>query len=139
MDVSADITTHTTELPPKVRYADQAFAITQPVIVHTRADIASLLRAHRISLGWTCEETDARAGWSDRYVTKLEHGDTPSGKRGYHFREPDPSDPSDGGSVTVSPMGEIWPECYGLAFVLMPVELARSIGAVPAPKRVTNP
>ena len=35
--------------PPTVRYADQAYRITQPVIVHSRADIASLLRAHRIA------------------------------------------------------------------------------------------
>lgn len=122
----------------KVRYADQGYAITQPVIVHSRADIASLLRAHRISLGKTCEDIDHRAGWSDRYLTKLEHGDTPSGKRGFTFRQPDPDRPDDGGAVTMSPMAEVWPECYGLSFVLMPTEIAKSIGAVPAPVRVVG-
>lgn len=137
MNVSENITT-AAQVAPKVRYADQAYRIVDPVIVHSRADIASLLRAHRISLNMTCEQLDAHAGWADRYVTKLEHGDTPSGKQGFHFRQPDPDDATDGGSVSLSMMAEVWPECFGLSFVLLPTELAKSIGAVPAPKRVVG-
>jgi hypothetical protein len=112
-----------------VRYADQAYRITGPVIVHSRADIASLLRAHRIASNETCEQFDGRAGWSDRYVTKAEHG--------YRARitiDP-PSDASPAGEIALSFMAEVWLETAGIALVLMPAELAQSIGAVPAPKR----
>jgi hypothetical protein len=112
-----------------VRYADQAYRITGPVIVHSRADIASLLRAHRIASNETCEQFDGRAGWSDRYVTKAEHG--------YRARitiDP-PSDASPGGEIALSFMAEVWLETAGIALVLMPAELAQAIGAVPAPKR----
>lgn len=115
--------------PPRVRYADQAYRITQPVIVHSRADIASLLRAHRIASNETCEQFDGRAGWSDRYVTKAEHG--------YRARitiePPTPEHPD--GQIALSFMAEVWLETAGIALVLMPAELAASIGAVPAPKR----
>jgi len=105
--------------------------ITTPITVHCRADIASLLRAHRMALGWTCEETDARAGFSDRYVTKLEHGDSPTGKRGFHITGPTATNP--GGDVRASFMASVWLETMGLELVLMPASVARSIGSVPAP------
>ena len=115
--------------PPRVRYADQAYRITQPVIVHSRADIASLLRAHRIASNETCEQFDGRAGWSDRYVTKAEHE--------YRARitiDPPTADKPDG-EIALSFMAEVWLETAGIALVLMPAELAASLGAVPAPKR----
>lgn len=114
---------------PRVRYADQAYRINQPVIVHSRADIASLLRAHRIASNETCEQFDGRAGWSDRYVTKAEHQ--------YRARitiDPPTNDKPDG-DISLSFMAEVWLETAGLALVLLPAELAASIGAVPAPKR----
>ncbi len=49
---------------------DASFA---PVIVHERGQIAALLAARRAALGLTCEELDARIGFSDRYTSKLEH------------------------------------------------------------------
>jgi len=112
-----------------VRYADQAYRITRPVIVHSRADIASLLRAHRIASNETCEQFDGRAGWSDRYVTKAEHG--------YRARitiDPPAPDRPDG-EISLSFMAEIWLETAGVALVLMPADMAASLGAVPAPKR----
>lgn len=113
----------------RVRYADQAYKITAPVIVHSRADIASLLRAHRIASNETCEQFDGRAGWSDRYVTKAEHL--------YRARidVTPPCDAAPDGDIPMSFMAEVWLETAGLALVLLPAELARSIGAVPAPKR----
>lgn len=117
------------EPAPRVRYADQAYRITQPVIVHSRADIASLLRAHRIASNETCEQFDGRAGWSDRYVTKAEHE--------YRARitiDP-PSPEHEDGQIALSFMAEVWLETAGIALVLMPAELAASIGAVPAPRK----
>lgn len=122
--------------PPRVRYADQGYRINQPVIVHSRADIASLLRAHRIASGLTCEAFDALAGWSDRYVTKLENfkGTITGGTRpSFTIEPPTPGAPD--GTIAASFMAEIWLETAGLALVLLPAELAKSIGAVPAPKR----
>lgn len=122
------------EPPPTALALTSRFAgylVTQPVQVHSRADIASLLRAHRTALGWTCEETDARAGFSDRYVTKMEHGDTPTGRKGFHINPPSSALP--GGEIRSSFMADVWLETMGLQLVLMPAELARSIGAVPAP------
>lgn len=118
--------------PPRLRYAEQAYEITGPIIVHSRADIASLLRAHRMARGMTCLAHDHQAGFHDGYTAKLEHGDARSGKRGFHFREPGPDD---GGSVAMSGMAEVWLESLGLQLVLLPAELARSIGAVPAPRK----
>lgn len=117
-----------------IRYRDEGFEVTQPIIVHSRADIASILRAHRIAKGQTCEEFDAIAGWSDRYVTKAEHS--------YRARvdvvpptTDDPDEATYGGDVPMSFMSEIWLETAGLALVLLPADLAKSIGAVPAPAK----
>lgn len=112
-----------------VRYASDAYKITSPVIVHSRADIASLLRAHRIASNETCEQFDGRAGWSDRYVTKAEHE--------YRARitiDP-PTDAKPDGEIALSFMAEVWLETAGIALVLMPADLAAKIGAVPAPRR----
>lgn len=130
---------HETATAVTIRYADQGQRLTTPVIVHSRADIASILRAHRIALGMTCEQFDAVAGWSDRYVTKLEHGDKPSCKQGFAVTPPTSDDPGHGsrfsGAVTSSFMAEVWLETAGLRLVLMPADLADKIGAVPARKR----
>lgn len=112
-----------------------ALRVTSPIIVHSRADMASILRAHRMALGRTCLAQDHAAGFHDGYTAKMEHGDKPSGRKGFHFREPVVGDDTDGGDVRLSFNGEIWPESLGLAFVLMPADLAQAIGAVPAPKR----
>lgn len=128
--------------PPQVRRPQQPYAITQPIRVTSRADIASMLRAHRIAMGMTCEEFDAVAGWSDRYVTKLENGDKPSCKRGFEIMPPSSDNPSDkrtfSGDITASFMAEVWLETAGLALVLLPEELARAIGAMPAPRRIVG-
>ncbi len=139
MDVSAEVTEHAaTVTPPRVRYADQALAITRPYIVHSRADIASLLRAHRIASGMTCEQFDAVAGFPDRYVTKMENSrDATTGgtRQGFVVRPPDPERPDDAGNVTASFMAEVWLETAGVRLVLMPAELADRIGAVMAPRK----
>lgn len=114
---------------PKVRYADQGYRVTHPIIVHSRADIASILRAHRIASNETCEQFDARAGWSDRYVTKAEH----EVRARITIEPPTPSAPD--GEISTSFMAEVWLETAGLRLVLLPAELAEAIGAVPAPKR----
>lgn len=120
-------------ITPALTWRDDAFAITGPIVVHSRADIASILRSHRIAQGMTCEELDARAGFSDRYVTKMEHGDAPQGRKGFHLREPRSAD--DGGDIRTSFMADVWLETMGLRLVLMPADVAERIGAVPAPKR----
>lgn len=136
MTSTADETAVSTAIAaPNRNWRDDARLVTSPIQIHSRADMASILRAHRIALGMTNHDLDHEAGFHDGYSAKMEHGDKPSGRKGYHFREPDPADPADGGDLRISFNGEIWPETMGLAFVLMPAELARSIGAVPAPKR----
>lgn len=129
---------------PQTRRPLQAYEITQPIIVHSRADIASLLRAHRIARKWTCEDLDAIAGFSDRYVTKLENGPDRQrqGKRGFHITPPSSDDASRGeafsGAMSASFTSEVWLETLGLRLVLMPEHLAQSIGAVPAPQKVVG-
>lgn len=120
-----------------------AYAVTRPHIVHSRADIASLLRAHRMASGMTCEDLDARAGWSDRYATKLEHGDTKSGKAGFVIAPPTTDNAEDqtaafSGRISISMMGDVWLESLGLTLVLMPIQQAQDIGAVLAPRKQTN-
>ena len=126
------------------RRTAEAFAITQPVIVRHRADMASLLRAHRIASGMTCEQFDAHAGFPDRYVTKMENGDRYTGGRrqALQVTPPRSDDPAKGqafsGSISLTAMGELWLEASGLTLVLMPAELAKSVGAMPAPERVVG-
>jgi hypothetical protein len=139
---SASASELSTVAPPgmgRAKWRD-AQAVTTPTIVHSRADIASLLRAHRMASGMTCEDLDARAGWSDRYTAKLEHGDKPSGKAGFVIAPPTTDSPADptaafSGRITVSMMGDVWLESLGLTLVLMPVQLANEIGAVMAPRK----
>lgn len=120
-----------TESAYRIRYASQGHEVTQPIRVHSRADMASILRAHRIAKRLTCEQFDAIAGWSDRYVTKAEH----EVRARITVRPPSLDDADDGGTVDVSFMAEIWFETAGLALVLMPADMAERIGAVDAPKR----
>jgi hypothetical protein len=98
-----------------------------PTIVHSRAEIAGILAAQRVAAGMTCEAFDYNAGWSDRYVAKLEQGDKPSGRKGFVI-EP--------GKITVSAMAEVWLEALGLRLVLMTTAQAEALGAVPAPATV---
>jgi len=80
--------------------------------ITNRADMARVLRAARMARGETCEALDARAGFSDRYVAKLEHPDTPSGKRG----------------LQLSYMAEIWIRALGYRLVLVPECVADRLG-----------
>ena len=105
-----------------------AYEIRQPIIVHSRADIASLLRAHRMARGWTCHEHDHRAGFHDGYTAKLEHGDAKQGRQGFRI---DPATDR----LSVSHCAEVWLETLGVRMVLMPADMAEAIGAVPAPAR----
>ena len=105
-----------------------AYEIRQPIIVHSRADIAGLLRAHRMAKGWTCHEHDHRAGLQDGYTAKLEHGDAPSGRQGVQIKP-------ESDRIAMSFSAEVWLETLGLTLVLMPEDMARSMGAVPAPRR----
>ena len=76
--------------------------------------MARVLRQARMDRGMTCEELDARAGFSDRYAAKLEHPDTPSGKRG----------------LQLSYMAEIWIRALGYRLVLVPECVADSLGVL---------
>lgn len=97
-----------------------ASPIFTPLIVHNRAEIASVLADERRAQGLTLEALDYRAGFSDRYATKLEHGDTKSGKQGFH----------------ISPMAEVWLASLDLTLVLCRPAQAEAIGAVRAPVKV---
>lgn len=97
-----------------------------PIVITNRGDVASVLADLRRAFGETCEAFDARAGFSDRYVAKLEHGDRPQGRKGIRI-EP--------GKISLSHMGEVWLEALGARLVLMPVSLANKIGALPAPSK----
>ena len=100
--------------------AAQAFI---PTIVHSRAEIAATLAERRRALGMTCEALDYHAGFSDRYTAKLEHGDKPSGRKGFIVQP---------GKITVSGMAEVWLEALGLRLVLVTIAHADAMGATPA-------
>lgn len=117
-----------TEQPTKRDWHADAYEIRSPVLVHSRADIAGLLRGHRMAKGLTCLAHDHRAGFHDGYTAKLEHGDKPSGRQGFHINVRTDR-------LDVSPMADVWLTSLGLALVLMPVDQADAIGAQPAPKR----
>lgn len=117
-----------TTTPAKRDWHADAYEIRSPVIVHSRADIAGLLRGHRMAKRMTCLEHDDRAGFHQGYTAKLEHGDKPSGKRGFHIQP-------ESDRLAVSFMAETWLESLDLALVLMPRWQADQIGAQPAPKR----
>lgn len=114
----------------RASHAD-AYAITSPIIVHSRADIASLLRAHRMARGMSCEQFDAHAGFPDRYVTKLERSDDDGRHRGITITPGGPS----AGSIAMTFMAETWLRGLGLALVVMPEQVAVSMGAIEAPMR----
>ena len=80
--------------------------------ITNRADMARVLRQARMARGMTCEELDARAGFSDRYAAKLEHPDSPSGKRG----------------LQLSYMAEVWIKALGYRLVLVPECVAERLG-----------
>lgn len=122
-------------IAPK-RYPVEAYQVEHPIRVTSRTDIASLLRAHRVALGMTCEQFDQRAGWADRYTTKLENGPErqEQGKTGFHIVPPISDDPAQGdafaGKIRASFNAELWLQTAGLALVLMPEHTAVTIGAV---------
>jgi len=91
------------------------------MIVHDRADITGVLVAARKAKGMTCEAFDHHVGWADRYVAKLEHPETPSGRHGFH----------------ISAMADLWLKALGLRLVLMTERQADEIGAVEIRHRPT--
>jgi|GEM_PF-5447409 len=104
----------------------------RPLIVHSRGQIVEALRARRHELGLTCEGLDAHAGFSDRYVSKLENPTSPSGKLGFHF-DPASVEIGPSGNVRMTAMSELWLEALGLCLVLVDRATADAIGATPAP------
>lgn len=126
-------------------WANDAWRLAHPIRVTSRADIAGILKDMRVARGLTCEEFDAHAGWSDRYVTKMENsaGRTTGGRRqGVHITPPTSDDPHAGraysGEIKTSFMSEVWFESHEVALVLMPRWQADEIGAQPAPKRAAD-
>lgn len=105
----------------------------EPLIVHERGCLGHALATRRLDLGFTCETFDQHVGFADRYTAKLEHYDTPSGKRGIHFDFP--SEHLPGGGVRCSGMGALWMQALGLRLVLVDEATASAIGAKPAPPR----
>jgi hypothetical protein len=108
-----------------------------PLIVHERGQIASLLAARRAELGLTCEDLDARVGFSDRYAAKLEHPSRPQGRQGFHFDWPSEALP--GGGIRCTGMAEVWLQGLGLRLLLVDAETAERIGATQAPAHVPPP
>lgn len=80
--------------------------------ITNRADMARVLRQARMDQGMTCLELDYRAGFHDGYTGKLEHPDSPSGKRG----------------LQLSYMAEVWIKALGYRLVLVPECVADSLG-----------
>jgi len=76
-----------------------------------RTDAARVMRDVRMAKGMTCLDLDHHAGFQDGYTAKLEHPDTPSGKRG----------------LQVSYMFEVWLEALGYVFALLPQDMAESL------------
>lgn len=97
-----------------------------PTIVNSRAEIAGFLQGLREAAGMTCEAFDYHAGFSDRYVSKMEHGDKPQGRQGFYISP---------GRIGMSAMAEVWLDALGVALVLMDLDQAAAIGAVPCPPR----
>ncbi len=93
-----------------------------PTIVGSRVEIAGFLADLRYQAGLTGEEFDDVAGWADRYIGKLE-----CGMRQGFVIEP--------GKITVSAMADVWLQCLGARLVLMTIEQADAVGAVPCPPR----
>lgn len=91
----------------------------RPVLVTSAMDAAAVLTLARKAKGWTGEELDARAGWPDRYTSKIENPEKAWGKRG----------------LQVSPMWEIGAQTLGLVLVVMTREEADKLGAEAAPAR----
>ncbi len=79
--------------------------------ITNRIDLTRTLADARRARGWTCEELDARAGFSDRYTAKLEHPDTKSGRKG----------------LQLSYMGEVWIKALGYVLALVPAEQAEAL------------
>jgi hypothetical protein len=98
-----------------------------PTIVHTRAHIAGVLQGLRYDAGMTCEDLDYHAGFSDRYVSKMEHGDKPQGRQGFHISP---------GKIGMTAMAETWLDALGVRLVLVSADQAAEIGAVPCATRV---
>lgn len=92
-----------------------------PTIVHSRADIAGVLQGLRYAAGMTCEDFDYHAGFSDRYVSKMEHGDKPQGRQGFHVSP---------GKIGMSAMAETWLDALGVRLLLVTAEQADEIGTV---------
>lgn len=86
-----------------------------PVFVVTnRADMAAALATIRRARGMTCEDLDAHAGFSDRYTAKLEHPESPSGRKAIH----------------ISAMGELWVDALDYRLLLVPSDVVASFGPV---------
>lgn len=108
-------------LSERCRLCDSVWLVTtpafNPIQVHSRADIAAFLAERRRSLGMTCEELDYHAGFSDRYVTKMENGGKPGMRQGFR----------------ISHMAEVWLEALGCALVVVPLDMLAQIGATRCP------
>lgn len=85
-------------------------------VVASNADMADALAKIRRARGMTCEELDARAGFSDRYTAKLEHADKPSGRK----------------ALRLSAMGEVWLHALGYRLLLVPADQVAAVYGVAA-------
>ncbi|WP_421730777.1 hypothetical protein [Brevundimonas sp.] len=104
-----------------------------PLSLSDRGQITDALIARRHSLGWTGEEMDTHAGYSDRYTAKLERPAAPQGRIATHFSQASEVLPA--GDIRITGMGAVQLEALGLALVLMDRPTADAIGATPAPAR----
>jgi hypothetical protein len=95
--------------------------------VEDRADFGEILGAVRVAASMTCEDMDARAGFTDRYTAKLEASPEAPSKRWGLAIEP--------AGVRLSAMAGIWLSALGLALLVVDATTADELGALPAPVR----
>ena len=95
--------------------------------VEDRADFGEILGAVRVAAGWTCEDLDARAGFPDRYLAKLEAAPTAPSKRWGISIGPD--------GVRLAALAAVWLQSLGLALLVVDATTADELGALPAPVR----
>lgn len=109
-----------------------ALAPFTPLLVSSRGQIVSSLVARRHALGWRGEDLDDRAGWAERYCSKIEQPTRPQGRPSFKFAWPCEINPA--GAITATGMADVWLQALGLQLVLVDAATAESIGAVPAPE-----
>lgn len=102
-----------------------------PLVVHSRGQIIGALITRRHELGLNGEQLDARIGWSERYVGKVERPNRPEGRPSFRFDFP--CDVMPAGNIKPTALADCWLEALHVRLVLVDARTADAIGAMPAP------